>query len=154
MSKKRLIKEATTEDEKLLVSVQHNKKDKVVIRNKTYNIGWIHPAVADWISDLAINGDDNKVLSQSAALIVLNGFWKCHLLYWFMWRWFYYVKQYNAAEFNDLFQMAQKKTSQEARTAYLSDMMLLTALSTTKKQMTMEEARRIHHELLSASGGK
>lgn len=154
MSKKRLIKEATTEDEKLLVSVQHNKKDKVAVRNKTYHIGWIHPAVADWISDLALNGNDNKVLSQSAALIVLNGFWKCHLFYWFLWRWFYYVRQYNAAELNDLFQLAQKKTSQEARTAYLSDMMLLTALSTTKKQMTMEEARRIHHELLSASGGK
>ena len=148
------VKEATREDERLLVSVQNNKKDAVKVRNKTYKIGWMHLGVGDWISDLIANGDDNKIMAKAAALIVLNGFWKSHLWYWFLWRWFYYVKQYNAAELAPLFHMAQKKTSQEEKVAYLSDMMLLTALSTTRKQMTMEEARRIHHELLTASDGK
>ena len=64
------------------------------------------------------------------------------------------VKQYNAAELTPLFKMAQKKTSQEEQTAYLSDMMLLTALSTTRKQMTMEEARRILRERPMDSAGK
>lgn len=152
MSKK--VKEATREDEQLLVSVQNNKRDAVKVRNKTYMVGWMHLGVGDWISDLIANGDDNKIMAKAAALIVLNGFWRAHLWYWFLWRWFYYVKQYNAAELEPLFQTAQKKTLQEERTAYLSDMMLLTALSTTRKQMTMEEARRIHQELLTAKDGK
>ena len=152
MSKK--IREATKEDEQLLVSVQNNKRDAVKVRNKTYMVGWMHLGVGDWISDLIANGDDNKIMAKAAALIVLNGFWRAHLWYWFLWRWFYYVKQYNAAELEPLFQTAQKKTLQEERTAYLSDMMLLTALSTTRKQMTMEEARRIHQELLTAKDGK
>lgn len=152
MSKK--IKEATKEDEQLLVSVQNNLKDAVKVRNKTYMIGWMHLGIGDWVSDLIANGGDNKIMAKAAALIVLNGFWKAHLWYWLVWRWFYYVKQYNAAELTPLFQTAQKKTLQEERTAYLSDMMLLAALSTTRKQMTPEEARRIHQELLSASDGK
>lgn len=154
MAKEKPVREATRKDEQLLVSVQNNKKDAVRVRNKTYKIGWMHLGVGDWVSDLIANGNDNKVMAKAAALIVLNGFWRAHLWYWFLWRWFYYVKQYNAAELEPLFQMAQKKTAQEERTAYLSDMMLLTALSTTRKQMTMEEARHIHHELLTANAGK
>lgn len=154
MEKEKPVKEATREDEQLLVSVQNNKRDAVKVRNKTYMVGWMHLGIGDWVSDLIANGDDHKVMAKAAALIVLNGFWKAHLWYWFLWRWFYYVKQYNAAELTPLFKMAQKKTSEEEQVAYLSDMMLLTALSTTRKQMTMEEARRIHHELVSAKDGK
>ena len=148
------VKEATRDDEKELVSVMKNKKDAVKVRNSTYHIGWMHLGVGDWVSDLIANGKDNKIMAKSAALIVLNGFWKAHLFYWFLWRWFYYVKQYNAAELGPLFQLAQKKTSQEERTAYLTDMMYLTALSTTRKQMTMEEAKRFHQELVTANAGK
>lgn len=152
MSKK--VSEATTADEQLLLSVQNNKKDAVKVRNTTYHIGWMHYSIGDWVSDLIANGDNNKILCKSAALIVLNGFWKAHLWYWFLWRWFYYVKQYTSGELMPLFVLAQKKTSQEERTAYLSAMMLLTALSTTRKQMTVEEARHIHHGLLSEKDGK
>lgn len=148
------VKEATKEDEQLLVSVQNNKKDPVKVRNKTYRVGWMHLGVGDWVSNLIANGDDQKIMAKAAALIVLNGFWRAHLWYWLLWRWFYYVKQYTAAELTPLFQMAQKKTTQEERTAYLSGMMLLIALKTTRKQMTMEEAKHIHQELLTGKGGK
>lgn len=153
-TKEKPVREATKDDEQLLVSVQNNKKDAVKVRNKTYMVGWMHLGIGDWVSDLIANGDDNKIMAKAAALIVLNDFWKAHLWYWFLWRWFYYVRQYTAAELMPLFITAQKKTLQEERTAYLSDMMLLTALSTTRKQMTPEEARRIRPELLSASDGK
>ena len=152
MSKK--VSEATTADEQLLLSVQNNKKDPVKVRNTTYHIGWMHFSVGDWISDLITNSGNNKILCKSAALIVLNGFWKAHLFYWFLWRWFYYVKQYNAGELEPLFELAQKKTAQEERTAYLRDMILLTALSTLKKQMTAEEAKHILQERSTEKDGK
>jgi len=151
---KKNVREATKADEQLLVSIQNNKKDAVKVRNTTYKIGWMHLGIGDWISDLIVNKADNKLLAKSAALIVLNGFWKAHLFYWFLWRWFYYVKQYNAGELKPLFELAQKKTFQEEKTAYLSDMILLTALNTTRKQMTMEEAKRILREHPSDSDGK
>ena len=156
MAKKdKIIQEATHEDEKQLVSLTKNQKEEVIVRGHKYHVGWMHPAVGDWISSLMVReGNDNKILSQSAALIVLNGFWKCHLFYWILWRWFYYVKQYNAGELTPIIQSAQKKTVQVEATAYLNATILLTALTTTKKQMTKAEAERSLHALRTASDGK
>ena len=115
----------------------------------------MHPATTEWITTLMLkDGNDRKVISQAAALIVLNGFWKCHLFYWLKWRWFYYIRQYNAQELAPIIETAQKKTQQEAAMAYLNDTMLLTALKDTAKQMTKEEAERTLRELRSAKDGK
>lgn len=157
MAKKneKIIKEATREDAQSLVSVVRNEADEVLLRGKTIKVKWLHPSVGDWISALmSKDGDDGKVLSKAAALIRLNGFWKCHLLYWIVWRWYYYIKQYNASELEPLFEMAQKKTAQEEAPAYLNATILLTALSTTRKQMTKAEAERTLQELRSGNDGK
>ena len=57
-------------------------------------------------------------------------------------------------ELTPIITTAQKKTAREAAVAYLNDTMLLTALSTTKKQMTKEEAERSLLALRSANDGK
>lgn len=151
----KIIKEATREDEQLQMSVRKNYADDVEVRGKVFKVKWLHPSTSEWITELMLkDGNDNKVLAQCAALIVLNGFWKCHLFYWLMWRWFYYVKQYSAVELTPLFEMAQKKTQQEVATAYLQDTILLTALKDTKKQMTKAEAERTLQGLRSGNGGK
>lgn len=107
--KEKIIRDATHDDEKALVSVVRNHADKVTVRGRTISVRWLHPSVGDWISDLMTrDGNDNKVLAQSAALIRLNGFWKCHLFYWIVWRWYYYIRQYSADELVPLFEMAQK----------------------------------------------
>lgn len=149
------IKEATREDEKLLKSVTHNYADKVQVRNTTYNVRWMHPATCDRITCLTQkDGNDNKIIAQGAALIVLGGFWKTHLFYWLLWRWFYYIKQYSAAELTPILNTAQKKTASEVMAAYLNAMMLLHALSDAKKQMTKQEAEHILRGLRSDKDGK
>lgn len=155
MSKKeKAIQEATLEDERQQKSVTKNYADPVVVRGRTFQVKWMHPATTDKITCLMLkDGNDNKVLSQCAALIVLNGFWKTHLLYWLLWRWFYYVKQYNAEELTPLFEMAQKKTQSQGAVAYLNATMLLTVLKDTKKAMTKAEAERTLQELRSGKGG-
>lgn len=153
--KDKVIFDATRDDERALVGLMKNKYEKVMIRNKTFKVRWMHLAVCDWISDLMTRkGNDNKVLCQCAALIALNGFWKCHMFYWIVWRWYYYIRQYNAGELVPLFQMAQKKTAREEAEAYLNCTILLTALMTTKKQMTKEEADRTLRALRTDKGGK
>lgn len=151
----KLVKEATREDAQALVDVVENEKTVVELRGRKLKIGWMHPATCDWISALmAHDGDENTVLAKCAALIRLNGFWKSHLFYWIVWRWYYYVRQYTSAELLPLFELAQKKTAAEAAPAYLRGTILLTALSTTKKQMTKREAERTLRELHSANDGK
>lgn len=153
--KTKRIEEATHDDEQALVSVVENEKDIVEVRGRKMAVRWLHPAVGDWVSALMVkDGDDAKILCKAAALIRLNGFWKCHLLYWLTWRWYYYVRQYNALELTPLFEVAQKKTASEEAPAYLNATILLTALSTTRKQMTKEEARRTLQELRGGSDGK
>lgn len=157
MAKKgeKIIKEATKEDEQLQMSVRKNYADPVEVRGSVYKVRWMHPSTTEWITELMLkDGNDNKVLCQSAALIVLNGFWKCHLFYWIVWRWFYYVRQYNADELMPLFEMAQKKTQQRVMTAYLNATIYLTGLKDTKKQMTKAEAERILRELRTDNDGK
>ena len=153
--KEKPIEEATRDDEQALVSVVENEKTEVEVRGRKMYVGWMHPATADWISSLMVkDGDDDKVLAKCAALIRLNGFWKCHLFYWFVWRWYYYVRQYTSQEMMPLFEVAQKKTQSEAGPAYLNATILLAALSTTKKQMTKKEAERTLHALRSDKDGK
>jgi len=157
MSKKdeKIIKDATREDQQQQMSVVNNYADAVIVRGRTFMVKWLHPSTADWITSLMLkDSGDNKILAQSAALIRLNGFWKSHLFYWFVWRWYYYVRQYNSEELMPLFEMAQKKTQSQAAPAYLNATILLTALSTMKKQMTKAEAERTLQELRSDKDGK
>lgn len=151
----KIIKEATAEDEKLLMSVRKNWSDPVQVRNKTYQVGWMHPFTEDRITELMLkDGNDSKILCQCAALIILGGFWKTKFFYWIVWRWFYYIKQYNASELTAVFEMAQKKTAQEEAVAYLNATILLTVLKDTKKQMTKAEAERTLRELRGGNDGK
>lgn len=153
--KEKPVAEATREDQQALLSVVNNEKTVVEVRGRRLKVGWMHPGTADWISALMTrDGDENKVLAKCAALIRLNGFWRSHLFYWCVWRWYYYVRQYTSAELMPLFEAAQKKTASEAAPAYLNATILLTALSTTKKQMTKREAERTLQELRSANDGK
>lgn len=149
------VEEATREDEKALLEVIGNEKDEVLVRGRKFYVRWMHPATADWISALITkDGDENKVLAKCAALIRLNNFWKSHMFYWCVWRWYYYVRQYTAQELTPLFQLAQKKTAQGERPAYLNAMIYLTVLSTLKKQMTKAEAARFLQGQRTGSDGK
>ena len=151
----KVVKDVTREDEQMQMSVTKNYADPIVVRGRIFMVKWMHPATADWITALMLkDSDDNKVLAQCAALIRLNGFWKAHLFYWFVWRWYYYVRQYNSEELAPLFEMAQKKTQSQAAPAYLNAMGLLIALKTTKKQMTKKEVEATQQGLSSGKGGK
>ena len=155
MAKKKIVAEATHEDEKQLMSVVSNEATEVKVRGKVFKVRWMHPGTIDWITSLMLkDGNDSKVVCQCAALIILNGFWSCHLWYWFVWRWMYYIKQYTSAELMPVIEEAQKKTQQLALPAYLNATIYLTVLKNTKKMMTKEEAERSLRELTTASDGK
>ena len=94
-----------------------------------------------------VGGYENKVVCKCAALMRLNGYWGIKLLYWWLWRWYYYVKQYNESELGEFIAECKKKVPVMD---YLMCTTLLTAMMDTKKQMNRAEVNRIQVEQLSA----
>lgn len=94
-----------------------------------------------------VGAEENKVVCKCAALMKLNGYWSIRLLYWLVWRWFYYVKQYNESDLGEFIAECKKKVPVMD---YLMCTTLLTAMMDTKKQMNRAEVNRIQVEQLSA----
>lgn len=61
---------------------------RLLLKRKDYN--------AD--DPLAVIVTDDKLACKVAAAIVLRGFFTMRLKWWWLWRWFYYVRQYEAEQ--------------------------------------------------------
>lgn len=140
------------DDERLLNAVVEDSVDVVVVRGRKFRIGWLRNRTKRKITDILLNeADDDKVNSKCAAAIVLNGFFKIWLLYWFLWRWFYYVMQYGDAELLPVIEMGKKKVRLEH---YCAATILLTDMRDTVMMMTREEVGRIRQESIGALRGR
>ena len=53
--------------------------------------------------------EDNKLACKAAAIITLDGYWKLLFRYWFRWRWFYYVRQYDNIQLEPILNVGKKK---------------------------------------------
>lgn len=78
--------------------------------------------------------------------MVLNGYFKIKFFYWFLWRWFYYVKQYLEIELHPLIDEGKKKVRAED---YYINTIFLIGMKDTMIAMTREEAERFRQELSS-----
>lgn len=81
--------------------------------------------------------DDLKIGCKAAAIYVLHGYWKLKLNYWWLWRWFYYVRQYDNIQLMPLLIEGKKKVPLEQ---YFWNITFLTGARGTLMQMRMEEA--------------
>lgn len=109
-------------------------------KEETADTGGIVNALDTFLSD-------QKLACKVAAIFLLDGYWKMRLKYWFMWRWFYYVRQYSTFELEQVIEEGKKKVPLEQ---FLKVTMYLTGARDTLMMMRMEEAERILREL---SGG-
>lgn len=91
--------------------------------------------------------EDSKVASKAAAIIVLQGLVKMKLNYWWLWRWFYYVKQYSCAQLQPILNEGKKKVP---LLQFYTATMSLTEVRGTLMNMTMREAERTLRALHSA----
>lgn len=88
--------------------------------------------------------------SKIAALIVLNGVFKIKLFYWFLWRWYYYVRQYKAEQLYPIIAEGKKKLPQ---IGYLMSTTLTASMRDTAKAMTRAEVEHTQAALSSGSKG-
>ena len=99
MTKKNDITLPTPEDERLLNDVLEDSVDYVEVRGKKYGISWLkRGTIRKFTSTMQKSGNDDKISCQCAAAIILNGYWKIKFFYPFLWRWFFYIKQYGDHE--------------------------------------------------------
>ena len=94
---------------------------------KKYKIRWLKNGQIDKLSRLLIRkGDtddkdgkadspldavlsDSRLACKAAAIYVLDGYWKIKFRYWFLWRWFYYVRQYDNVQLQEILDEGKKK---------------------------------------------
>lgn len=84
--------------------------------------------------------DDCKLACKAAAIIILDGYWKLKFRYWFLWRWFYYVKQYDNIQLMPILETGKKKVPLQQ---FYFITMSLTEAKDTLMRMRTEEAEAI-----------
>lgn len=132
---------------------------------KKYKVRWLKNGQIDHLSRLLIRKadtdekdgekdnaldailNDSKLACKAAAITVLDGYWKLKFRYWFLWRWFYYIRQYDNVQLQDLLEEMKKKIP---LTQFLMSTMCLTGARATLMSMRTEEAEHILQGLASA----
>jgi hypothetical protein len=137
----------SVEDEQLLNDVIEDSVDKVSIKgtSKEYKIGWLKKGTMRKMTSVALEkGKDDTLSVKTAALIVLNNYWKIKFFYPILWRWWFYVKEYTDEQLAEILAVGKKKVPY---IAFLTNTILVTGMRDTMMTMTKEEAERIRQGL-------
>lgn len=138
------------EDEQLLNDVIEDSVEEVEIKDtkKKYKIGWLKKGTMRKISSVALqNGNDDTLSAKTAALVILNNYWKIKFFYPILWRWFFYIKEYTDEQLAEIISVGKKKVPY---IAFLTNTILVTGMRDTIMTMTKEEAERIRQGLPTA----
>ena len=91
--------------------------------------------------------EDSKLACKAAAIYILDGYWKLKFRYWFLWRWFYFIRQYDNVQLQEILDEGKKKVP---LTQFLMTTTSLTGARATLMTMRTEEAERTLQELATA----
>ena len=167
MEKEPKIEQPSVQSQRTYASIRDNDATIVSIlgTKKKYKIRWLKNGQIDRLSRLLIRkGDtdnedstkdnpldavlnDTKLACKAAAIMVLDGYWKLKFRYWLLWRWFYYIRQYDNVQLQGLLDEGKKKVP---LAPFLMTIMSLTAARDTLMNMRTEEAEHILQELATA----
>lgn len=171
--KEPVVEQPTNEQQRAYKSMIDDTPTEVGIlrTKKKYLIHWLKNGTIAKLSRLLIhkgdtdNGDetadsnvmeviiaDSKLASKAAAAIILNGFWKIKFKYWFLWRWFYYIRQYDGIQLQPILAEGKKKVP---LIQFYGTTTLLTGVKDTLMQMrTQEVERTLQEQALAQLSGR
>ena len=167
MEKEPNVEQPSVESQRTYASLRDNDATVVSIlgTKKKYRIRWLKNGQIDRLSRLLIRKgetdnedgskdspldaiiEDSKLACKAAAIYILDGYWKLKFRYWYLWRWFYYVRQYDNVQLQEILDEGKKKVP---LTPFLLTTMSLTGARVTLMSMRTEEAERTLQELASA----
>ena len=156
------VRQPSLEAQREYASLVGNDVSMVRIRGKAYKMRWLKKGQIAKLGRVLIDKEstdgektlgnlekvvsDGKKACKAAAIYLLDGYWKLKLNYWWLWRWFYYVKQYEDIELREVLEEGKKKVPLQQ---FLLTTMSLTGAGDTLMMMRTEEAERILRELSS-----
>lgn len=134
------LKQPDLEAQELEDSILENTPEVFQFRegDRKWRVGWTYYGSLRKVSHLMVSKeeDEGKVVTKCAAALLCDSVWKQWFVYWLLWRWMYYIKQYTDAELLPLLKLAQKKIP---LVEYSSCIMLLTGMKDTMMAMTRKE---------------
>lgn len=143
----RIKEQVTEEQERRLNDIAKNSVSRVEVRGKKFNVRWLHNATIRKLTDIMLaEGDESKVSCKCAAAIALNGWFKIKFVWWLVWRWFYYVREYYDEELYPLIEEGKKKLPAEQ---YYVNTILLIGMRDTMMNLTRKETKAILQGLSS-----
>ena len=167
MEKEPKVEQPSVESQRTYASLRDNDATVVSIlgTKKKYRIRWLKNGQIDRLSRLLIRKgetdnedgtkdspldaiiEDSKLACKAAAIYILDGYWKLKFRYWYLWRWFYYIRQYDNEQLQGILDEGKKKVP---LVQFLMTTTSLTGARVTLMNMRTEEAERTLQELASA----
>ena len=87
---------------------------------------------------------DGKLACKAAAIYVTPGFFRLKLKYWWLWRWFYYIRQYDYSQLQPILLTGNRSTPW---IDFLKTVSILSNQKTTQMRMTAKEAEAVIQEI-------
>lgn len=152
--KEQQVKQPSVEAQQLYLSLINNDADVVEIlrTKKKYKIRWMKHGQIEKLTKLLVKNagdkldisdaiiEDGKIACKAAAIIILDGYWKLKFWYWLVWRWFYYVEQYDDIQLQKLLEIGKKKVPQNQ---FYVTIMSLTEAKDSLMRMRAKEVEAI-----------
>lgn len=169
-AKEEKVEQPSIDAQQLYLSLISNDAEEVEIlrTKKKYKIRWLKNGQLEKLTRLLLHKkdtdskkttgsdvldeilEDTKLACKAAAIIILDGYWKLKFRYWLLWRWFYYVKQYDNIQLIKILEAGKKKVPLNQ---FYGTIMSLTEAKDTLMRMRAKEVEAtlqgLHTEALS-----
>ncbi len=155
-----ILSQPTEDEQREYLSAMNNDATEVSIvgSDKKYKVHWLKNSQIEKLSrlmlkkgktDKKVDDDvlsevvtDSKLACKTSAIYTLNRGWKLFFLYWFRWRWFYYVREYSFIQLRDIIMEGKKKIPQMQ---YYAVTTLLIGAKATLMTMRAKEVEAFLH---------
>ncbi len=154
------IEQPTIDSQQIYLSLISNDAEDVQIlrTKKKYKVRWLKNGQLQKLTRLLLHKksvdsdkttgsdvmdailEDNKLACKAAAIILLDGFWKIKFRYWYLWRWFYYIRQYDNIQLMPILEVGKKKVPLKQ---FYGTITSLTEAKDTLMRMTAREVELI-----------
>lgn len=161
------IEQPSVDAQQIYLSLISNDAEEVEIlrTKKKYKIRWLKNGQLEKLTRLLLHKknideklttgsevmdvilEDTKLACKASAIIILDGYWKLKFRYWFLWRWFYYVRQYDNIQLQKILEVGKKKIPLNQ---YFFTITSLTGAKDSLMRMRVTEVEAILPELSMA----
>lgn len=140
-------------EERELFGAAENETDYIELRGKRIGLRDLGGFAKRKISKILLKegGDEFAVGCKCLAAAIHNSYFRIKWLWWILWRWYYYMRNYTDSELTDAICIIKKKV---ASGSYFFNTTLLIGMRETMMAMSREEVAASLRERSTASSGK